>query len=257
MIIQSVDLPAAAASGGPNLILWISILVGMALLPFLLTMVTSFAKLVIVGGILRQALGTPQIPPTLVITGLAMILTVHIMSPVVLVGYRDYQSTLAQMAATRPISRPVEDKVGEQERIELALRSSGRALRQFIDAHASADNIALFESLRNRLVASNSPADAPLRWEDIVTHPEDRQFIEYALVRVPAFVLTELTEAFQIGFLIFVPFLIIDLVVGNILLAVGMQMMSPTTIALPLKLLLFIMVDGWKLILKGVVLGYT
>jgi type III secretion protein R len=210
------------------------LLVALALLPFLLTMVTSFAKLVIIGGILRQALGTPQIPPASVITGLAIILSIHIMAPT-MVKIGQNLETLPQ--ATSEVS--------------LAERYASAAqvpLREFLSKNASPKNVALFERLHLRAAERQGVVLTPLRpgttWHDLIA-------------LTPGFVLTELYEAFVIGFLIFIPFLVIDLVVSNVLLAMGMQWLSPMAVSLPLKLMLFVMIDGWRLILQGVVLSYS
>ncbi|MEM7624469.1 MAG: EscR/YscR/HrcR family type III secretion system export apparatus protein [Planctomycetota bacterium] len=251
---------SAESSPGSSLTFFIAVLAALAVLPFLFTMITSFAKLVIVGGIIRQALGTPQIPPNTVITGLALILTLHIMWPVGQQAAINYQ----QLSATRG---------ADADTTELILDAAEPALRGFLERHASPANVQFFEGLQARLRSANAagqPADAddgataasaeavdPTGVTEMIGAERVRQLIYDLSILAPAFMLTELTEAFQIGFLIFVPFLVIDLVVSNILLAIGMHMLSPTTVSLPFKLLLFVLVDGWRLIIQGVVLGYT
>jgi len=236
------DPPAYQASGGWSMVTWVGILIAMGLMPFVFTMITSFAKLVVVGGILRQALGTPQIPPTSVITGLSLILTVHIMSPVVLDTWNGYQREMQAQQAGLPAG----ERLDETARVRTAVAAAEAPLEGFLKRHTSPSNVELFRSLLARLGARNQTPP-----------PERGGRFELVAVYAPAFLLTELTEAFQIGFLIFVPFLVIDLVVSNILLAMGMHMLSPTTVSLPLKLLLFVLIDGWSLILKGIVLGYA
>lgn len=248
-------------SAGSSLTFFIAVLAALAVLPFLFTMITSFAKLVIVGGIIRQALGTPQIPPNTVITGLALILTLHIMWPVGQQAMNNYQ----QLSAVRG---------ADAEATQLILDAAEPALRGFLERHASPSNVQFFEGLQHRLRAANAEstpdtlsAEAggeasaetvdPLGANEFLGEERVNQLIYDLSILAPAFMLTELTEAFQIGFLIFVPFLVIDLVVSNILLAIGMHMLSPTTVSLPFKLLLFVLVDGWRLIIQGVVLGYT
>jgi type III secretion protein R len=210
------------------------VLTAMSLAPFVLLMVTSFVKISVVLSIVRSALGTQQIPPTQVITGLATILTVYIMAPVGQEMYRQanvYNTTQQQdfmSAAT----------------VDTLLDAGKRArepMREFLLKKVTLKDRTLFFSLALKL---RKPADRV----DI----GDKDF----LVIVPAFVVSELKEAFQIGFLLFLPFLVLDMVVANILLALGMQMLSPTTISMPFKLLLFVLVDGWYLIAKGLVIGY-
>ncbi len=217
-------------------------LAGMALVPFLLIMVTSFVKIAVVLSIVRQAIGTQQIPPTQVITGLAMILTIYIMMPV---GLEIYHQTEAMMLK--------EGKMGREgalvgmtnftvdQMIQVA-RESQHPMRNFLVKHAHLKDRDMFYKLA---------------WK--MREPRDRATLtdeDFAII-VPAFVISELKEAFQIGFILFMPFLVIDMVVSNILMALGMQMLSPTTISLPFKILLFVLVDGWYLITRGLVLGYS
>lgn len=218
--------------GGRPLVLLVA-LAAMSLLPFVLLMVTSFVKIAVVLSIVRSALGTQQIPPTQVITGLAIILTVYIMSPVALSMYR----------ATGNLA----DQSGElfsEKSVPLLLDAASRAkepLRTWLEKHATEKDRNLFYSLAKRM------REGPDK-ESVTEHD--------FLIIVPSFVISELKQAFQIGFILFVPFIVIDMVVANILLALGMHMLSPTTISMPFKLLLFVLVDGWYLIAKGLVIGY-
>ena len=209
-------------------------LAALSLVPFVLMMVTSFVKISVVLSIVRSALGTQQIPPTQVITGLAIILTVYIMAPV---GQAMYQA--AEMN--------VLERGGPL--------FSSQTVGQLLDAGARAK-----EPLREFLVKNVTPKDRGLFFNLArkMRTGDDREAIGERdfMVVVPAFVVSELKEAFQIGFILFVPFIVIDMVVSNILLALGMQMLSPTTISMPFKLLLFVLVDGWYLIAKGLVIGY-
>ncbi|MBK8014532.1 MAG: type III secretion system export apparatus subunit SctR [Deltaproteobacteria bacterium] len=209
----------------------------LSLLPFVIIMVTSFVKISVVLSIVRSALGTQQIPPTQVITGLAIILTVYIMAPVGLEMYRATESTIQ---ARRPDASLV-----SAETVDLlfqAFQESRDPMKSFLAKQSHLKDRAMFYALAKRL-----------------RRPEDRAGVgpEDFMVLVPSFVISELKEAFQIGFIIFVPFLIIDMIVANILMALGMQMLSPTTISLPFKLLLFVMIDGWYLITKGLITGYV
>lgn len=209
----------------------------LALLPFVLIMVTSFVKVAVVLSIVRQALGTQQIPPTQVITGLAIVLTIYIMTPVGLDIYRQSKDVFeSQNAPVKALAEASVDQI-----IEVAANAQ-HPLRSFLIKHAHLKDRDMFFKLAWRMRKS-----------------EDRQALtdeDFAVI-VPAFVISELKEAFQIGFILFVPFLVIDMVVSNILMALGMQMLSPTTISLPFKILLFVLVDGWYLITKGLVVGYT
>jgi type III secretion protein R len=208
-------------------------LAAMALIPFVLLMVTSFVKIAVVLSIVRSALGTQQIPPTQVITGLAIILTVYIMSPVALQMYR--------------ATGGVVDEQGElfsEKSVPLLMEAASRAkepLRSWLEKHATEKDRTLFYKLAVRMREG----------------PDKDQVTEHDfLIIVPSFVISELKQAFQVGFILFVPFIVIDMVVANILLALGMHMLSPTTISMPFKLLLFVLVDGWYLIAKGLVVGY-
>jgi type III secretion protein R len=209
-------------------------LAGLSLVPFVLMMVTSFVKISVVLSIVRSALGTQQIPPTQVITGLAVILTVYIMAPI---GQNMYKAAQVDIWAKGP-GLLSSETVGNL--LEAANRSK-EPLRDFLAKKVKDKDRALFFHLAKKM-------RKPEERKDI----GDRDF----MVIIPAFVVSELKEAFQIGFLLFVPFIVIDMVVANILLALGMHMLSPTTISMPFKLLLFVLVDGWYLIAKGLVIGY-
>lgn len=217
----------------PSALLWMAALVGMLFLPFLMAMVTSFAKLIIVAGVLRQALGTPQIPPTSVLTGLALVFTLFIMAPVARDAHR-------QMC---------DEQTGEVELERIAPAVTG-ALRTFMAAHTREAD---YETLRGlRAETDAAPPDTA-----VTATGQLDELLEFLTLDTPAFVLSQLTEAFQIGFLLYVPFVVIDLVVSNLLLAMGMHMLAPTTVSLPLKLLLFVVVDGWQLVLTGLVKSYV
>jgi len=209
-------------------------LAALSLVPFVLMMVTSFVKISVVLSIVRSALGTQQIPPTQVITGLGIILTVYIMAPV---GQAMYRASEVDILAKGP-SLMSSESVGN---LLEAANKSKEPLRDFLNKKITVKDRALFFNLAKKMRA-----------------PEDRKDLTERdfMIIVPAFVVSELKEAFQIGFLLFVPFIVIDMVVANILLALGMQMLSPTTISMPFKLLLFVVVDGWYLIAKGLVVGY-
>jgi type III secretion protein R len=208
----------------------------LTLLPFVIIMITSFVKISVVLSIVRSAIGTQQIPPTQVITGLAIILTVYIMAPVGLEIYRESENLINER---RPGS-----SLASAETVDLvfeAMLQAKEPVKAFLMKNSHVKDRVMFYRMAVRL-----------------RKPEDQKGVgpEDFMVIVPSFVISELKEAFQIGFIIFVPFLVIDMIVANILMALGMQMLSPTTISLPFKLLLFVMIDGWYLITKGLITGY-
>jgi type III secretion protein R len=221
-----------AMMGSPlNLVI---VLGALALLPFLLIMVTSFVKVAVVLSLLRTAIGTQQVPPTQVITGLAIVLSIYIMAPV---GIDAYQAVWPKLQTLE-----------QQERSAT------------LDDYAEiGDSVA--GPLREFLIKHSDEAERQLLYELAVQMRTDEQAESLErddlIIAIPAFVVTELEEAFTIGFVLFIPFIIVDLVVANILLSLGMHMLSPTTISLPFKLLLFVLVDGWFLVVKGLVLGYA
>jgi type III secretion protein R len=213
-------------------------LVAVSLLPFVGMMVTSFVKIAVVLSLTRQAIGTPQAPPTTVITGLAIILSAYVMYPV---GYAAYEKV-------EPYLKPGSHLFSRSAELDInilgnALSAAKEPLKTFLREQATTKNIQLFKNLSNKSMAAASTTSA-LSEGDF-------------MVLVPAFVISELTKAFQIGFVIFLPFLVVDMVVANILMALGMQMLSPTTVSLPFKILLFVLVDGWHLITRGLISGYV
>jgi type III secretion protein R len=211
-------------------------LFAMALVPILLVMVTSFVKIAVVLALIRSALGTQQIPPNQVVTGLAMILTLYIMIPVGLETYRAAQSVIQTTSSQGFFSQATAGLLQD------AFKAGREPLRKFLEKHAHAKDRKLFYNLARKMRA-----------------PEDRDAVGTGdfTILMPAFVISELSESFQIGFVIFLPFLVIDMVVANILLSLGMFQLSPVTVSLPFKLLLFVLVDGWYLITRGLILGYT
>lgn len=217
-------LHVAASGGAPGTteftvktqVLIVMTLLG--LLPALVLMMTSFTRFVIVLSLLRQALGLQQGLPNRIVTGIALILTLLVMRPVGEQIWRD---------AFVPYD---EDKIG----LEQALRTAERPLSKFMLAQTSKSALAQI---------------AHLAGERELANPEEHAFT----VKLAAFVLSELKTAFQIGCLLFIPFLVIDLVVSSVLMAMGMMMLSPLVISLPFKLLLFVLVDGWTLTVNTLV----
>lgn len=227
----------AGAIGVSKPLVLLVVLAALSLVPFLVMMITSFVKIAVVLALIRNALGTQQVPPNIVITGLAMILTIYIMVPV---GYEIYRT------AGATINQGTNQPLLSQASLQLLAKAVGdgkEPVRAFLLKHVHPKERALFYNLALKLRTTDEDR----------AEVTDQDFTNL----VPAFVVSELTEAFQIGFIIFLPFLIIDLVIANILLSLGMFQISPITISLPFKLLLFVLVDGWHVIAKGLVLGYV
>ena len=309
------------------------IVVALALAPFVAVMVTSFTKIVVVLSLLRNALGLQQVPPNVVINGLAIVLSIYVMYPVIL----DTHAAITARMEGRPPPASVQEKIdaraaSQAERARRAAEAAALAqaaaagdpqpaspaaadaLRAEAEARARAARGELFRNVTGGagtgedggpaagqppappIAATPAPTPAPpsgtgmdaaylLSLVDAGKEPlrsflikhshhgESAFFLRSAqrlmpershelsqedfIVVIPAFTVSELTAAFQIGFLIFLPFLIIDLVVANLLLALGMMMMSPTIVSLPFKLLLFVLVDGWAKLVHGLVLTYA
>jgi type III secretion protein R len=204
--------------------------IGLTLAPFIAVMITSFTKIVVVLSLLRNAFGLQQVPPNVVVNGLAIILSVYVMYPVGL----EMQELMAQNQEEQPRAMDMRGMIRTAD-------VAKEPLRQFLIRHTSDTERAFFMKTAQRLL--------PPERRDQVTNQD-------LIVVVPAFTVSELSEAFQIGFLIYLPFLIIDLVISNILLAMGMMMLSPTTVSLPFKLLLFVLLDGWSKLIHGLVLTY-
>ena len=213
-----------------------------ALAPFLAVMVTSFTKIVVVLSIVRSALGLQQTPPNVVLNGLALILTVYVMYP-----------TLQDMSAAAGVGSEATATIpGDEPPGPAQIEDTQEIL-------STADRVK--EPLRKFLVANTDSGDRAffLETQRQISGPERAAGItefDFVII-VPAFAVRELKVAFQIGFLIFLPFLIIDLVISNILLAVNMMMLSPVTISLPFKILLFVLIDGWVKLSHGLVLSYA
>ncbi|GEN06565.1 type III secretion protein R [Myxococcus fulvus] len=201
----------------------------MSLLPFAVLMLTSFSKIAVVLSLARSAMGTQQAPPTLVLTGLAAVLTGHIMASVMERMYDAGQLAYQELES------------GSGARILDSAARVAQPLREFLVKHGSAEERARFVDLAREL-----------------RPPEEAESVQETdlFVIIPAFVITELKEAFQIGFLVFLPFLVLDMVIANVLLALGMQTLSPSQVSLPFKILLFVAVDGWSLLARGLILGY-
>ena len=196
---------------------------GISLVPALLFTVTGFTRILIVLGFIRTGLGTPTAPPNQVLVGIAFFLTLFVMSPTLKQIKHDAYDPLQKGAITQ----------------EVALKRAEAPLREFMFNQTRDKDIALFVRLSGEKVS-----DVKTR-RDVPTQ-----------VLIPAFIISELKTAFQIGFLIFLPFLIIDLVVSSTLMSMGMMMLPPVFISLPFKILLFILVDGWNLVTSSLVQSF-
>jgi type III secretion protein R len=201
--------------------------IALALMPFVAVMITSFTKIVVVLSLLRNALGLQQVPPNLIINGLALVLSIYVMFPV---GDKIYLEV-------NKIENPVKDTGALLQ----VLNISKEPMREFLSKHTNGEEKKFFYSSIKRLFEKKGSGNIQ---------------IDDFIVLIPAFTISELTKAFQIGFLIFLPFIVIDLVIANILMAMGMMMLSPTVISLPFKLLLFVLIDGWAKLTHGLVLSY-
>ena len=213
-----------APGGGQTYTLTIQTLLLMTALTFLpaiLLMMTSFTRIIIVLSLLRQAIGTMQAPPNQILIGLSLFLTFFVMAPVFDKIYSE---------AYKPYS---EQKIDFNQ----ALDRGAVPLRNFMLRQTRQDDLALFVKLSNSAPLSG-PEAVPMK------------------ILVPAYVISELKTAFQIGFVVFIPFLIIDMVVASVLMSMGMMMLSPVVISLPFKLMLFVLVDGWNLLIGSLVQSF-
>ena len=206
-------------------------IVGMALLglaPCFLMMVTSYVKIVVVTSLVRNALGVQQVPPAMVMNGLAIILSLFIMAPMMM-STMDIAEKLQISAEPSP-----KEVIGIVDKLS-------PPLRKFLSDNTEDGVLRAFMSTAKRI------------WPK---EQHDQISKDNMLILVPAFTISELTKAFQVGFLLYLPFIAIDLIISNILLAMGMMMVSPMTISLPFKLLLFVTLDGWLKISQGLLLSY-
>jgi flagellar biosynthetic protein FliP len=204
-----------------NLLQILLLLTVLTLAPSILILTTAFTRIAIVLGFVRNALGVPQMPPNQVLIGLSLILTFYVMSPV---------WTVVDEQAIRPLS------AGEITQ-EVALQRAATPLRGFMFKQTREKDLALFVDM--------SGMAAPRNQDDVPNH-----------VLLPAFVISELKTAFQMGFMIFIPFLVLDMVVSSALMSMGMMMLPPSAVSLPFKLLLFVMVDGWHLLVRSLVVSF-
>jgi flagellar biosynthesis protein FliP len=206
---------------GGNALELLLLIGGLSLIPALLFTVTGFTRILIVLGFIRSALGTPTAPPNQVLVGIAVFMTIFVMAPTFNAINKD---------AIQPLRH---NRISQ----ETALKRAETPMREFMFDQTRTKDLALFAKL-GKLETPETRADIP-------TH-----------VLIPAFVISELKTAFQIGFLIFLPFLVIDLVISATLMSMGMVMLPPVFISLPFKILLFVLVDGWNLITQSLVQSF-
>jgi flagellar biosynthesis protein FliP len=205
-------------TAGVQLLVLLTIL---SIAPSILILATSFTRIVIVLSMLRSAIGTPAIPPNQVVIGLSMLLTFFIMAPV----YKQIDETAIQPYLSQKIDQ------------ETALKVAQQPIREFMFKQTREKDIMLFLELNK--------SSRPTTLDDIPT-----------VALFPAFVISELRTAFTMGFVIYIPFLVIDMVVASVLLSMGMMMLPPSLVSLPFKLLLFVMVDGWYLIIRSLAMSF-
>ncbi|MGE4573857.1 MULTISPECIES: type III secretion system export apparatus subunit SctR [Parachlamydia] len=217
----------------PSLITQAIVLTILSLLPFIIMILTSFLKIVIVLSLLRSALGVQQAPPNQIINGVAFMLSLFIMYPTVLKMYDAAQSVIESTRAPDSLV-----SVESSKYIVDVADASKEPLRMFLKRNSSVKHQALFYRMAYRILPENYRA---------TLKPDDFMIV------VPAYITSQLKDAFEIGVLIYIPFFVIDLVTSNILLAMGMMMLSPVTISMPLKLFLLVMLDGWTLLIDGLV----
>ena len=217
---------------GVNSFHLIAFFAGLSLVALLAMVATSFLKLAVVMGLIRNALGIQSIPPNMVLNALAVILSFYILAPVGEEMWALYSKLSADVSPDAKV----------EEWTEIALKSA-EPYRQWLDKQTGERERAFFVATAERLWSKDGV-------ESALVDPNSFHIL------IPSFCVSELSRAFKIGFLVYLPFIAIDIIVSNILLAMGMMMVSPVTISLPFKLLLFVMVDGWTLLIQGLVRGY-
>lgn len=210
-------------NASPDYLSLLVAVIAMSLLPFAAMVVTSYTKIVVVLGLLRNAIGVQQVPPNMVLNGIALIVSCFIMAPVGMEAVKHAQA-------------------GESPPQIMSLLDSAREpFRQFLIKHTHERQKAFFVKAAQQMWSKEAAAEVK---------PDD------LIILAPAFTLSQLTEAFKIGFLLYLIFIVIDLVIANILMAMGLTQVTPTNIAIPFKLLLFVVLDGWSTLIHGLILTY-
>jgi len=219
----------------PSLVAKLAVLAGIALLPFVIMILTSFVKIIIVLSLFRSALGVQQTPPNQVLTGLALLLTIFVMFPTGVAMYNSSKEVIDKAAVV-----PVFSSNSAQQIIQI-IDASKEPFKNFLQKNALPKHIRSFYQIAENIFPE--PYKSSLKPTDLI-------------ILMPSFITTQLKAAFEIGVLIYLPFFVIDLVTSNILLAMGMMMLSPLTIALPIKLLLLVMIDGWTILVQGLMMTF-
>jgi len=227
--------PETASSVNPSMVTKLAILAGLSLMPFAIMLLTSFMKIIVVLSLLRSALGVNQTPPNQVLNGIALLVTFYVMFPTGLAMYKAAETVINTNPPTAILS--------DQSALFIVnvVDKAKEPLRGFLQRNVSQKHIQGFYALATRTFPE--PYKSELKPTDFI-------------VLIPSFITSQLKTAFEIGVLIYLPFFVIDLVVSNILLAMGMMMLSPLTIALPIKLLLLVTIDGWTVLVQGLALSF-
>jgi len=233
---RPIQLPIdEATASNPQMLTKMAVLAGLSLLPFAIMLLTSFVKIIIVLSLLRNALGVQQTPPNQVLNGIALLVTIYVMFPTGLAMYKASEDVIKTQNPTEMFS-------GQNAAYIVNIVDKAKEpLRGFLQRNTLGKHITSFYQLANRTFPE--PYKSQLKQSDFI-------------VLIPSFITSQLKTAFEIGVLIYLPFFVIDLVVSNILLAMGMMMLSPLTIALPIKLLLLVMVDGWTVLVQGLAMTF-
>ena len=233
-IMQQAQDTAQSGMNDPNVITKMAVLAGLSVLPFAIMLLTSFMKMIVVLSLLRNALGVQQSPPNQVLNGIALLLTVYVMFPTGLAMYN---------SAKEEIDKSPKSIFSPETPIYLinVVDKAKEPLREFLQKNCITKHQKSFYNLAYKVFPK--PYNESLKQNDFI-------------ILIPSYITSQLKGAFEIGVLIYLPFFVIDLVVSNILLAMGMMMLSPLTIALPIKLLLLVMLDGWTILVQGLVLTF-
>jgi len=232
-VIEQAD--SSTRSDTPNVVTMLAVITLLALLPFAVLLLTSYTKIVIVLSLVRNALGVQQAPPNQVLNGVALLMTIYVMFPTAIAMYDAGKQSLQTDAPQALFTADTASYIVN------VIEKSKEPLRHFLMRNLTASHQKNFYQLALRSLPRESQKN--LTFNDFI-------------VLIPSYITSQIKGAFEIGVLIYLPFFVIDLVTSNILLAMGMMMLSPLTIALPLKLLLIVMTDGWTLIIEGLVLTY-
>ncbi|TDH64452.1 flagellar type III secretion system pore protein FliP [Dankookia rubra] len=221
----SIDLGAAGQPGATSRLVQLTALVGLlSLAPSLLVMATAFTRIVIVLSLLRSAIGAQGVPPNPALVGLALFLTLFVMQPVM------------EQSWTAGLEPLMQGRTGELD----GLQAAAEPFRRFMAAQVTDADLSLFLDLAKLPPVSEGAAPEQIPWRALL----------------PAFLVSELKRAFEIGFLLFLPFLVLDMVVASLLMSLGMMMLPPNVVALPFKLIFFVLVDGWRLVAGSLVQGF-